>query len=583
MSAWFLYHREVPIHRDAVSTLFTDKGYRECVTRNFGPWSLLAWPAQISEDPILAEDDEGNLVVMAGAFGYRGLGGMDALKALLSDATRDALAHEECAGCYSALLWLRERLVVFTDRSGLSPLFHDDSGRVLSTSLLAMLEAGPEPRTLHREAVVEQMLTGVVTGRDTVASGVRQCSAACPPEGRTDLWEFHVGPDPLLAPLQSYRSFSDAVRDQVEGMKDAFARIRGMVGNRVAGLGLSGGYDSRLLLLLARDAGVTLRGHSYGSSSHSLENAIAEQLAQAAGLAFSRVPVELADRMAPERLEHNIRDGLLFFDGRTNLTMGSFNDVHTRHVRRQCLDGCGFAFNGLGGELYRNREHYPDRRFSFDDWFAYFVMTPRNALSLRGEGRDLIEAVKDKHLALIGLADRSRFGRSWARLHYRNIWLPYHAGPKHAAESTLTGHLIPFADATLSARALAIDSVLGVSGAFEAAMITALDPRIAALPSTYGHDFTRIPRTLTLRHVLTSLVPPGRRQWIAARRIRKGSSDGRAKDFIATHSSLTEAWTFLRDLRLPVDLDLLVRDRADAERVLYIAVFLHHFRHRFRI
>ena len=69
------------------------------------------------------------------------------------------------------------------------------------------------------------------------------------------------------------------------------------------------------------------------------------------------------------------------------------------------------------------------------------------------------------------------FDRERARRYYRDIWLPYVAGPRISAENQLGQSLMPFADAAVSAAALRATPFVGSHGDFEAAMIRRLNRR----------------------------------------------------------------------------------------------------------
>lgn len=69
--------------------------------------------------------------------------------------------------------------------------------------------------------------------------------------------------------------------------------------------------------------------------------------------------------------------------------------------------------------------------------------------------------------------------------------------------------LTPFIDANVVPDALAVPIALKNSGRFEARLIAAFDPRLAAYPSAYGHDFAHSPPVKRLvKDAITLRKPP---------------------------------------------------------------------------
>jgi len=176
-----------------------------------------------------------------------------------------------------------------------------------------------------------------------------------------------------IEPASEYDSFDACVDYQLEVLRGLFSRIREMAGEKGVSMGLSGGFDSRLMFLLAIDAGIPVHPFTFGSEQHVEEIQVAEAVAKVAGLTLRSIPVREWVDLNEGQLDRNIDDSISFFEGRTNRTMGSFNDVHTARVHRECVGGASINLNGLGGEMYRNRERLPPYLFKFENWFWQYV------------------------------------------------------------------------------------------------------------------------------------------------------------------------------------------------------------------
>ena len=109
---------------------------------------------------------------------------------------------------------------------------------------------------------------------------------------------------------------------------------------------------------------------------------------------------------------------------------------------------------------------------------------------------------------------------------------------------------MPFLDHRVVAEAMRLPMALKHAGRFEARLLDALDPKLAALPSAYGHHFAEPPGA---RHRLSEWATRVRPAWLRQRsytiqrRLRRGG--GRS-------SAMADAW-----LGQVIDLDFPVMRR----------------------
>jgi len=376
-----------------------------------------------------------------------------------------------------------------------------------------------------------------------------------------------------------YLSFSHCVDAQLAALRLHFQLIRQLAGDAGVSIGLSGGYDSRLVLLLAVEAGIPVHPYCYGSPKHAQENALAQQVSAAAGLPLRVIPVRRWTDLKEGDLEANIVDALAFFAGRTNKTMGTFNDVHTARIHRECMGPAAVNLNGLGGELYRNRERLPPFPFSFTAWLWQYVAGPdlQGAFTAPRDREHFESYFATRHGAVLGLSKLKWLDRHLARRWYRDIWLPHFAGARLAAERRVGRAMMPFADPAVSATALAATPFIGAHGELEAELLRRLDAGIAALPSSYGAGFGRIPRHRRLKDAVMALAPIAAR--LARNRLRQNWRGPRTSTLPApSRERFQDALANLQAQAPSIDVGFLLGDCVSRDRTLYIAEFL--FRQR---
>ena len=472
-------------------------------------------------------------------------------------------------------------LKITTDSGRLYAVFGDREVGILSSSLRVVLTETGRKYRINREALCEQLVTGAVAGSETVFEGIERLDGSVISFSHGTRVTMKTADAEADEPPPTFRSASACIDYQLEVLRTHILEIADSTSNCAISMGLSGGYDSRLMLLLALDAGIPLLPFTFTSPNHRKESGIAEELAKRAGLDLRQIPLRSTAELDDVSLETNIDDAIPYFDGRTNETMGTFGDVHTARTQRECVGDAVLNLNGLGGELYRNRERLPPYSFSFKDWLWQYVIGPKGrGAFLSARGRVTFEdRLASKYGELLGMGTLRRLDRRSARRWYRNVWLPCFAGPRLSAENRVSRSLMPFGDGRVSAAALAATPYIGAHGEFEAALIRRLDEKIAALPSSYGPGFSRGPLKRRLLELAMALVPLQARLArlrVLARLRRTGPDDiGRWR------KRFREPLRSLNAMKLPLSIDFLLRDQVSRDRTLYMAEFLHRHREHF--
>ncbi len=464
---------------------------------------------------------------------------------------------------------------IVTDAGGLYAVFGDRLTGVFSSSLAVVVRKSGRKYPVNRNALIEQLIIGAVSGRDTLFQGVERLDGCGTVSvlGQRMVLSHSQAARPRAPGKWTRRRF--CIDLQVDVLRERFRRIADMAGAGGVSMGLSGGYDSRLMLALALEAGIAVSPFTFSSPNHHREQVVAGELAAVAGLELRDIPVRPLAQLDESALGVNIDDALVYYDGRTNDTMGTFADVHTARVHLECVGQAAMNLNGLGGELYRNRERLPRYSASFTDWFWHYVVGPRVARCFWSDSEcDVFQRrMAVKYGELMGTGTQKHIDRSLARRWYRNVWLPYFAGPRLSAENRVAPALMPFADGVVSAAALAATPFVGAHGQFEAALIARINKRLAEVPSSYGHSFAWSAK----RHVLRDSAAASMPLWL--RRVRHQVMARRAGKKSAGIPSLNqrfaESLRLLRGLELPLDIEVLLRDQVTRDRTLYIAEFLH--------
>jgi len=459
-----------------------------------------------------------DLIAVAGTLAYDGQMGRAALAALLADAAPPSLDWSRLAGQFVALVRKAGRSFLFTDYFAAFQLFRSADGRVVSTSLLGMLDAVPHVR-FDRQGLYEYAFNIAPIGDRTVFADITML-------GPGTMLELVPGGSilhPLVKPLPGaivVESLADRIERHRHHLAAVIAPHLDWFGDHVR-CALSGGLDSRLVLAALRAGGCRPTTYVYGPP-HSAD--VRASTAIGATLGF---PVEHIDKSEHPldsdtfpaevtRAFHQL-DGLPnfgnIFDGGANVAA-----MAARHA-----DGV-LAASGGCGEVYRDFFFLRDRPLTpavlASTFFARF--TARDATALF-DPRQFLDAIADEIAAGLGVSRTDKVPRVLIEQAYPRIRCRALFGREISTEARYSAYLMPFLDHQLVADAVGLPLVLKQAGAFEGMLLNAISPELARLPSAYGHHFAEPPSRAHRRAEWSTRIRPTwlrRHSYALQRRLR---------------------------------------------------------------
>lgn len=481
---------------------FQHQGFAETGRIARGRWLAVCYAPLGGGPSTIVADGAGDQAFSAGTLFYRGLAKAAALARLLADRKAGRIDESELYGSFAALLAIGDDAVVLTDRTGTFHLYGAADRRILSTSFLALAESLPQ-RRIDATAVYDYVLQGAPMGEATPLDRIKLF-----PDGRIGVYGADAALEdrpPVRAAGRRYGSLDDAAAHCVERLRERFRHLPAQDWPAVDSA-LSGGYDSRLLLALAWDAGIRPRLHVYGRAADA-DVACAKAIAAGEGFALDHLDKSQTALPDPAGYAEIVRANYLAFDGcPTDGILDNGTDLATRRKR---VGGGALMLNGGGGEIFRNFFYLPDRPLSALDlvWTFYCQFDPR----ICGDGFD-------ETAYLRGLADRlaARVGATAARLSRREVEAAYPlfrcsfwTGLNNSVNNRLGFAWTPFLDPVLIADALDVPLAYKNMGQLEGRMIAMLAPRLAAYPSVYGRPFDRAPNAAErLKDLASRWRPP---------------------------------------------------------------------------
>ena len=469
---------------------FTRHGFTDLKERHFPGWVLLHAPYIVGGPELFVEEANGDFAVAAGTLAYDGLTGPEALRRLLAEARPPRLDWSRLAGQFTLVLHRGGRTFVATDFFAAFQLYHDAEYSLFSTSFLTAATVLPRV-SFDPQGLYEYAIQAAVLGDDTVLAEIKRLG----PNRVVELTEFggevhEVAKDLPEATVQL--PLADRLDTHVALLRSVVAEQARHFGDNVQ-CPLSGGLDSRLVFAVLRSLGCQPQAYVYGWPV-SPDVQIAQQIGAADGF-----PVEWIDKDAfreitpdefPEQVARNFEEN----DGLPNFG-GLFDNGGNSHARdRRHRDGA-LTISGGAGEIYRDFFFLPDRSLRVADVAdSFFARYDNRDMTAAFDGGAFLRRIRDKMLEALGRpGDTSALPRTvieqlYPRFRGRGLF-----GRELSVEARYSPYTFPFLDQRVVAEALTVPMPLKRAGVFEAQLLNAIDPVLAARPSAYGHHFGEPP------------------------------------------------------------------------------------------
>ncbi|MGE4123418.1 MAG: hypothetical protein AB7F97_18255 [Solirubrobacterales bacterium] len=282
-----------------------------------------------------------------------------------------------------------ERLTVATDPLGMMPLYAASAGELTYFSTSALVLARTLRAPASRLGFERFLRTGTMYGPATPWEGIERLQPAeavvFDPAGsrRETYWRPAI--DPEIRAL----GFEECAAACAERAEAAFAaRYRG----ERPWADLTGGFDTRLLTLVAQGAGVRFRANTAGEEGDD-DVEIAREIAAAAGWPWTRLALP-ADW--PELMPTRLEEALAWGDGHLEaLQMADVIEGHRQKAATETL-----LLNGGGGEQFRdyawNQELTAANRsteVNFDRILAWRALGPLDLSVFRADPTPAVAAL----------------------------------------------------------------------------------------------------------------------------------------------------------------------------------------------
>jgi len=501
-----------------LQTAFTQIGFTAPEIIADDAYIFAAYPKFGTKSPQLKSYPNGDFVFTCGTcISSQGVG-VSAADAFYQGG--DRVETDFISGHFVVVVRKGGKTTINMDQFGGYHVYFNAERRIISSSFYAISSALPS-LTLRRQAAYEYVFNGVVSGNETIFAEVAVAPIrACIDVGADGPTIRRTAPNPPK--MTSEEKYSDSVEHGIQLLDRYFGSVVTTFKGRI-NTALSGGYDSRLMLAGLRRHGAQPRVYIYGRRQDS-EVQLVEAIAKGEGFQLEVIDKEAQQIISPNEFAEVARQNFFGVDGYNY--GGIFHNGAERKESARRVAGNSIAFNGGGGEIFRNFFYLLDRPLRVHEllWAFYSGFDPACGTSIFD-----IDAyyrnLEKKIFEVVG-SDDSWLPRPTVEWLYHNFRCRAWDGKIDTNSNWFGYTAMPFLERRITEHASRLPLRWKYHGAYEAALIERIDAKLAAYPSNYGHSFEQ-PRTLGRRagDYATYIRPPWLRRY--SHRIKHRTSNPR--------------------------------------------------------
>lgn len=554
---------------------FVEIGLKDSTEFDFGSKKVWIFKKQlVKEDQYISENN--TFLLSSGTPIYKKSKNLtESLKLILNDLKKGVFNYENVRGNFT-LLFSKDGidLELLVDHSGISNVYFDKSESIISSSFLAVVNGIKAKLNLNILSITEVLTTGRLIGPDTLINEIyrfefNECT-------KISNINIVIDSDLLTFPEQNKISFNESVNNQISYINSFFEDVKNFANSYGVDSGLTGGHDSRMILIFMKKYFSNFQIHSFWRKNKDKDIVIAEEIAHVVKKELFVYPVKHHMNFSEEEMEENLKNSFLFYDGHIRMHCFLTEAYNTAQHRIELLKDKRICMNGVGGEQYRNEFHIQSSKLKLEYFVKHYLgynisgKCHTNAKSEKLYFDHLIKKISKK----INIKNEN-IDRKNVQKYYNELYVSSLMGVKTNVESNLTYSIAPFVDRKLTKLSYNSLSNHGISYKFQQEMIRRLDSELASVNTEYNYTFTEGEPFLNKFKYFLKAVIPDKIYLKKADKLNKRRGNSNFLEMLKKFPILKESVNDLRSYNLKIN-ELMLTSKPDLMPVyLSMAYFVH--------
>lgn len=525
------------------------------------------------------EYPNGDFIASHGTFIYKEKCCDAALNLLYNDFLKNEIEQNEISGHYNFIIQVNNKITVLCDPLFTLPIYYYEKQGLIGTSFVSLCDVCNN-LSIDNLTLIENIITGCQYGKQTIFNEIIKIN-----ESLNYSTSIEIRPLREIKLLQSkinIANFEDEVKNQLMFLLSYLDRIKILIKKGVD-IGLSAGYDSRLILaLLNSKYNNNLQVHTHWKKRKNIEIRAAEKLSQIINKKLIQIPVKSFDKMTDEEKENTLYQSLLFYDGQIRVNHSFASQYRNKAYRKNILNGFELGMTGLGGEIFRNDYSFFYKSYDYKKFIQSYVFDGGSEYTIDAKlEKELTNSLKNKLYNYLGKnLNEKKITRFEIERFMFELWVRNGPGIRNAAENKISFFLSPFNDINVIEKAYEAFMYKGIMGRFQASMIYALNTEIAKIESEYGINFANKNKLYNyIRYLEGIFLPYKKQRKVLARRLKKEPVTNFIKDINDEYEkSLLEVFNkYISNFKI----NTLSINSNIFHRVLGMAYILKHYEKKF--
>lgn len=503
MAAFLIFPNSVHLNKEAIVQHFQEIGILNYSEHKLGDYSLLLFQKIKINELNYIRNDAG-LLASVGSFVYKGLNYRNGLSELFKDLENNCYDANQIYGIYTLIYHdsRNDKTTVISDPALFKSLYVDFRTKILSSHWMPIIRVQPNKYPLNTSALLESVITGSLIAPDTYAVGIERVCQSNFKELQTHFPEMNFRRElPLIE--NNVKTSEEGISLTNQLLQDYFRDCNKLSEQYGAHVGLTGGFDSRLLMVHAHQNLSKVSANSF-YRPNSKEYDIAKKIAKQLKLDFC----------THEGLNYKEKDltdeekTFLYLDGQIR-SQNYINEPFSNPSYFDSLYNNYFVgFHGCGGEQYRNAERFP-KRLSLKSYIRteWLKKDTLNLLQNQEIKDKVFNRVYDKIQNEIGLQD-DIFSLYDIKRFQNEIWNPANRLTRANALNQSMFYFAPFTEYILSQSAYKLIPFLGIGNNYQVKILQATRSEVNAIETVHGYSINKgISKKESILNNVFSIIP----------------------------------------------------------------------------
>ena len=579
MGTFFLYKKNSDIDLDSVKEIFKEKGFKTPNIINLKSYTLLLYQKILIDEKNYFK--EGNNAIFAiGTIVYRGRNYKQSLISILKDYIENKFEPDKLIGSFCIFIKIKNEIKFFIDRAGIQNVYYNKNQTVISSSFLAVVYSSKDKMHLNKSAALEVLTTGCLIGPETLIKEILRLEISNPPKFKYIKFA-HLQMNRI--PNLCNKEYNECLEEQIGYLDNYFKLIKSFADSYGLLTGMTGGLDSRLLLILALRHNINISCFTSWRKVKDKEINIAEKVCKKAGVNLIMKSAIHPLDMTQEEIFNTLNEAFLFCDGHIRAQSYWTEQYNTRNHRERINKNRKIGLHGIGGEQYRNYERMILPKWNFKKWIKYDLIYKVSGKCFVNKKeinyfvnylKTKIEKKLDIHKKYLTHLDIKRYFNEVYNLSNRSTRLNM--------ENQLSFYLAPFTEYNIALQAYKAIPQLGVSLKFETDMIKYLNPKLADIDSRYGFNFQEGEPILMKFYTYIKELLPIRVYYHIYEKLKKNSKNKFYNEYENKFPIIRELTDKVIQLNLPININQ-IKKRQISPLIAALGFFIKKLEHKILI